>query len=147
MNTNLLKYLVTLVMMAASLAAEVCAGAGPASVPASRPAPGSVSTTRPSSEQMRHMVVQQSHPVLARRREAIRQLAEWGPAAFPELRKVTQSSDHEAALSASELLKELQRAILIGAEIRLEVDRGRAAWNEPITLTVHAVNPNGDEII
>lgn len=52
----------------------------------------------------------------------------------------------EAALSARDLLAELQSAILIGAQVRLEVDRARVPWDETINLTVHAFNPTGEPI-
>lgn len=117
---------------------------GPASSPASQP---TTQPARPTAEQIRKAVRELSHPVHVRRRAAIRQFAEWGPMAFPELRRVISSSDHEAALSARDLLAELQSAILIGAQIRLELDRTRAAWNEPIALVVHASNPSSDPIV
>lgn len=59
---------------------------------------------------------------------------------------MAKSGGLEAALSARDLLAELQSAILIGARVRLEVDRARVAWNEPFTLTVQALNPTGEKI-
>ncbi|HQE43410.1 MAG TPA: hypothetical protein PLM77_09455 [Phycisphaerae bacterium] len=111
----------------------------PASQPASRPA-------RPSPERIATVVRQLSHPAYARRRAAIRQLAEWGPVAFPALRQAAQSKDLETALLARDLLAELQSAILIGAQVRLEVNPPRVPWDEPFTVTVHVFNPTGEPI-
>ncbi|MEP0844098.1 MAG: hypothetical protein HRF43_15455 [Phycisphaerae bacterium] len=122
------------------VAAQTYPASAPASAPSTRPA-------GPTVEQIRQTIRQLSHPVHARRRAAVRQLAEWGPVAFPELRTVARSGDTEAALSAQELLRELRSAILIGAEVRLEVDRSKAAWNQPITLIVHARNPSSEAIV
>jgi hypothetical protein len=107
----------------------------PTSTPASAPA-------EPSAAEIRQAVKQLKHPSPAKRREAIRQLAAWGPITFPELRKAAQGSDLEAALSARTLLNELQAAIMLGGRVRLEVDRARIAWDEPFALTVHAHNPS-----
>lgn len=120
-------------------APAVPAASAPASAPASRPAP--------TAAEIRAAVRLLSHPAPARRRAAIRQLAEWGPAAFPELRRVAKSADFEAAISARDLLKELEPAILIGARVRLEVKPARVRWDEPITLTVHAANPTAERIL
>ena len=107
--------------------------ADPQTRPSTRPAP--------SRDEIRRAVRQLNHPNLTQRRKAIRQLAEWGPLAFGELREAANSSSLESALSARDLLQELEEAILIGAEVRLEVDRQRLAWNEPLTLRVRAHNP------
>ncbi len=115
--------------------------AGFAESAASRPGTAPAGTpVAPSTEQIRQVIGQLNHPVLIRRRAAIRQLAEWGPLVFPELRRAAAGSNLEAALSARDLLAELESAILIGAKVRLSVDRARVAWNEPITLSVHAHN-------
>jgi hypothetical protein len=122
-----------------SLALGALITAAPASQPASW-------AGRPSEMQIREMIRQLNHPIHARRRAAIRQLAEWGPVAFPELRQAAKSGNMETALSARELLGELESAVLIGAQVRLEVDRPRIAWNEGFTLTVHALNSTGEKI-
>ena len=106
----------------------------PTSAPASAPA-------EPSVAEIRAAVKQLKHPSPAKRRDAIRQLAAWGPITFPELRKAAQGSDLEAALSARTLLTELQAAIMLGGRVHLEVDKTRVAWDEPFTLTLHAHNP------
>jgi hypothetical protein len=116
-------------------------------------------TTRPSEDEVRRAVRQLNHPSLSQRRAAIRRLAGWGPLAFPELRRASKSGNLEAALSARDLLEELESAILIGADVRLEVSQTRPlagettrpltaeasapriAWDEPITITVCATNP------
>src|SRR5690606_2720089 len=81
-----------------------------------------------------------NHPSITQRRAAIRQLAEWGPVIFPDLRRAASSSDLEAALSARDLLTELESAIFLGARVRLEVSRQRVRWDEPFSLTVIATN-------
>lgn len=111
----------------------------PASQPATRP-------VAPTEAQVEQAIRQLNHPAHARRRAAIRQLAEWGPVVFPQLRRAAKSDNTETAISARELLHELESAILIGAYVSLEVDRPRVAWNEPFTLTVHAVNPTNEKI-
>src|SRR5690606_2863682 len=58
-----------------------------------------------TAETIRSTVRQLSHPSPARRRAAIRQLAEWGPVAFPELKRVAGSGNLESALLARDLLE------------------------------------------
>lgn len=103
------------------------------SSPASAPA-------TPSADQIRAAVRMLNHPSVSRRQAAIRKLAEWGPLAFAELRKAAADRNLEAALSARDLLAELESAILLGARVRLEVSRSRVAWNEAFDLTVIAEN-------
>lgn len=112
---------------------------GPTAVSTATAPSGQVSP--PDDSQVRHMVRQLNHPSPVRRRAALRQLAAWGPFAFNELRRAAEGPDHEAALSAQALLAEFQAAILIGGQVRLEVDRSRIAWDEPFTLTVRVKNP------
>jgi hypothetical protein len=92
------------------------------------------------------MIDQLSHPAPDRRADAIRQLAKWGPAAFPELRRAAKEADLETALSARDLLRELEGAILIGARVRLQAEPAQATWNEPVTLIVTVHNPTADPI-
>ncbi len=92
------------------------------------------------------MIDQLSHPLPAKRSDAIRQLADWGPFAFPELRKAARDADLETALSARDLLGELENAVLIGARVRLHVEPGRAAWDEPVSLVIQVHNPTEDPI-
>ena len=87
-----------------------------------------------------------NHPSPSRRRAAIRQLAGWGPVAFPELRRAVKGKNHEAALAARELLDDLEPAILLGALVRLEPSRTRVAWDEPFDLILHVQNPTGGEL-
>ncbi len=115
------------------------ASTGPTAVSTST-APSSQASP-PDDTQVRQMVRQLNHPSPARRTAALRQLAAWGPFAFNELRRAADGPDHEAALSAQALLAELQAAILIGGQVRLEVDRSRIGWDEPFTLTVRVKNP------
>lgn len=109
--------------------------AAPQTRPSTRPAP--------TPDEIRRAVRQLNHPSVTQRRAATRQLAEWGPLAFGELRQAAASPALESALAARDLLRELEAAVLIGAEVRLEVDRTRIAWDEPVTLRVHARNPTG----
>ena len=76
----------------------------------------------------------------------MRQLAEWGPLAFAELRRAASGGDLEAAILARDLLAELEETVLIGAHVRLEVNRARVAWDEPVTLTIHAHNPTAGPV-
>lgn len=139
------------------LAAALVWGVGVAGEPATRPAGEPVSVTTapagadwipaiPTDEEVRRVVRELSHPSSSKRREAVRQLAAWGPAAFGELRRAAGGSDFEAALAARDLLAELESAILIGARIRLEVTPSSVAWNEPFTLTIVAHNPTPSSI-
>lgn len=110
------------------------------SQPASNPSAATRPAGAPAPEAIRKVVRDLNHPQPARRRAAIRQLAEWGPLAFPELRAAIARGSHEEALSARALLQELEGAILIGATVCLQLDRTRIAWDEPVTLTVIAEN-------
>src|SRR5262245_52041125 len=93
-----------------------------------------------SQDQIRSAIRDLNHPAIARRRAAIRQLAGWGPVAFPELRQAAQDRNLEAALSARTLLAELESALMLGARVRIELNKSRVAWNEPVNLTVFADN-------
>ncbi len=73
----------------------------------------------------------------------MRQLAAWGPLAFGALRQAASGPDLEAALVARDLLDELETAVLIGAQVRIEVNRARVNWDEPVTLVLSAHNLTG----
>ncbi len=105
-----------------------------ASQPSSRPG-------RPAEADIRNAIRQLTHPVHSRRRAAIRKLAEWGPWAFPELRRAAAGGNLETAISARDLLAELEAAPLVGSDVRLLVDRPRLAWDQPLMLTIVAQNP------
>lgn len=135
-----LAFVVTMVLMICFASATF---AQSTTRPATQPASASASApAEPTAAEIRQAVKQLKHPSPAKRREAIRQLAAWGPITFPELRKAAQGSDLEAALSARTLLNELQAAIMLGGRVRLEVDKPRVAWDEPFTLILHAYNPS-----
>jgi len=104
--------------------------------------PAASQPAAPTEQQIRREVVALSHPSRNRRMAAIRQLAGWGPLSFAELRRAAKEGSFEAALSARDLLSELESAILIGAQIRLEFSTARASWEEPVTLTVRMQNPS-----
>lgn len=112
-------------------------GAEDAPDPASDPA---VKTSPPTDNDLNTEIQALNHPLPVRRRQAVRQLANWGPLAFERLRAVTAGPDLEAALLARDLLDELGEVVLIGSQVVLEVDRHRIAWHEPIALTVRVVN-------
>lgn len=108
------------------------------------PAPA-VTTTQPSpptEAELREMVGRLGHPLHAIRQTATRRLAEWGLAAVPTLRETAKGTDLEAALSASQLLAEMQVMLFLSAEVRLSVDRPEVAWNEPFDLIVRVHNPS-----
>lgn len=134
-----------LLVIAAFLLVFGAAAVGDASstAPASAPA---VARSRPSEAEIRRAVRRLNHPLRARRREAIRQLAEWGPLAFDELRRAARGPDLEAAILAKDLLAELESAILLGADVHLSIDKARVAWDEPFTLTVRAASPVAKEM-
>lgn len=119
------------------------AGGGTASRPASMP---STQSLCPSDVEIRQTVRLLNHPSPARRREAVRRLAGWGPVTFPELRRVAAGDKHETALAARELLEELEPAILFGAQVRLEASRTRTRWDEPFDLIVHVRNTTDTEM-
>ncbi len=106
------------------------------SAPSTSTAPAAAST-----DDVRRAVRDLNHPAVSRRRAAIRQLAEWGPQVFPELRRAARERNLEGALSALDLLEELEAAIFLGARVRLSLSQTDIAWNEPLTLTVTAANP------
>lgn len=126
------RYFASLILCAAALA-------GPTSAPASRPA-------LPSNQEIRRTIGQLNHPSPSKRRAAIRQLAEWGPIAFEELKHAATASNIEVALSARDLLEELKSAILVGAEIRLQLSREQIGWKDPVSLTVIARNSTAGEV-
>jgi hypothetical protein len=112
------------------------------SQPATHPA-----VAPPSAQEIRRAIRDLNHPTVTKRRAAIKQLAEWGPVAFPELRRAAEDRGNvEAALSARDLLSELESAILLGARVRLEVSKRSIAWDEPLDLTVIAQNPTGSPL-
>jgi hypothetical protein len=95
----------------------------------------------PSTQEIQLAIRDLNHPALSKRRAAIRRLAHWGPLAFPELRRASQDRNLESALSARDLLRELESALLLGAGVRLEVSKPSIAWDEPFSVTVVADNP------
>jgi len=95
----------------------------------------------PDASLIRGAVRELNHPSPARRRVALRRLAEWGPFAFEELREAAAGPDHESALAARGLLTEFESAVLVGGLVSLEVDRPAVAWNEPVALLVRVKNP------
>lgn len=126
-------------MVLATVAGSLADGPAGESKAATRPAP-------PTEQMIRATVQQLHHPVASKRRLAVRQLAEWGPIAFPELRRAAEGTDLEAALSARDLLEELESAILIGADVHIEAHPARTAWDQPLTLVVTASNPTDASI-
>lgn len=100
----------------------------------------------PASGAVQQAIRRLNHPLLAKRREAIRQLAGWGPVVFPALREAAGGDRLETAISARELLAELQAALFLGAQVRLEVAPRRVAWDEPFELRVRAINPTAGPI-
>ena len=131
-------YLMLPLAVVASAGAIALGAEAPASSPASAPA---TRPEAPSRAEIRQAVRQLNHPIVAKRRAAIRQLARWGPLTFEELRRAAGGRNLEAAILARDLLAELERTILCGAEVRLEVNRSRVGWDEPFMLTVRAHNP------
>jgi len=110
--------------------------------PATTTSPVPANQTAPPDEtQIRQAVRLLSHPSPAQRKAAARRIAAWGRLPFGELQKAAAGADLEAALSARELLTELDSAILIGGQVTLGVDRPRIAWDQPITLAVRVNNP------
>ena len=101
----------------------------------------------PSPTEIRQTVRQLNHPSPTQRGKALRKLAYWGPLAFGELRRAAEGTDFEAALSARELLQELESAAFFGSQVHLKVDRQRMAWHESVTLTVHVENPSSAPIL
>lgn len=111
---------------------------GPATTTSPGPAP---QAALPDEAQIRPAVRLLSHPSPAQRKAAARRIAAWGRLSFGELQKAAAGPDLEGALSARELLAELDSAILVGGQVTLGVDRPRIAWDQPITLTVRVSNP------
>ncbi|HSW47364.1 MAG TPA: hypothetical protein VLM89_17510 [Phycisphaerae bacterium] len=95
----------------------------------------------PGLAEVRRVVGQLGHPSPTRRKAAMRQLAAWGPLACDALREAAGADDLETALSARDLLAQIESAFFLGAEIRLEVGRPRIAWDEATTLAFRVRNP------
>lgn len=95
----------------------------------------------PTEEQIRTAIRELNHPSPGRRREAVRQLAEWGPLAFNELGRVAAGPDLEPALLARDLLREMGEVLFVGGRVRLEANRTRIRWDQPFNLVVHVDNP------
>lgn len=123
-------------------------GAEPAaSAPAVPDLPSLPRASRPDPKQVSAAVHDLNHPSPSRRRQAVRQLAAWGPLAFDELNRAADGPAFESALLARDLLRELGNVFFVGAEVRLEVDRHEFAWDEPITLTVHVLNRSAGPVL
>jgi len=103
--------------------------------------------TPPSEQEIRQAIRDLNHPSPARRREAVRRLADWGPLAFDALGKVAAGSELEPALLARDLLREMGEVLFVGGRVRLEVDRERIRWDEPFALTVHVHNPTPGPVV
>lgn len=126
-------------------------GAIAAAPPAgSQPAPASTqasSATAPTEAEMRQAIRELNHPSPTKRRDAVRRLADWGPLAFDALAKVAAGPDLEPALLARDLLEQMGEVLFIGARVRLEADRTRIKWDEPVNLTLQVENPTPAAII
>src|SRR6478752_349661 len=86
-------------------------------------APATAPASAPSPEEIKRAIRDLNHPAPSKRRTAIRRLAHWGPLAFGELRRAAQDRNIESALSARDLLKELESALLLGARVRLQASK------------------------
>jgi hypothetical protein len=62
--------------------------------------------------------------------------------AFNELKEAAEGPNLESALSARDLLKELESALLLGAEVQLKLSTARIRWDEACSLTVVVRNPS-----
>ncbi len=100
----------------------------------------------PSASEVREAIADLSNPRPARRRAAARQLASWGPAVIPDLRRVAAEADLETALLARALLSDLEQALFSGAQIRLRAEPSKARWNEAVRLVVEVHNPSAAPI-
>src|SRR5690554_5831938 len=94
---------------AAFAAASSNSAASPgATAPADAARP--VASTRPvppGEDQIRQAIRDLNHPSPSRRREAVRQLADWGPLAFDALAQVAAGPELEPALLARDLLRQM----------------------------------------
>jgi hypothetical protein len=123
--------------------------------PSTRPVGGGPVTTQsapaavtvPTEQEIRLAIRDLNHPSPARRRAAVQRLAEWGPLAFDALGKVASGTELEPALLARDLLREMGEVLFIGARVRLEIDRDRVRWDEPVTLSVVVENPSSTPIV
>jgi hypothetical protein len=122
----------------------VIAGSVQAAEPTSGPAESAASrpVELPSPDAVQRAIRQLNHPLPAKRQEAVRQLSLWGPLAFEHLEQVAAGADLESALLARDLLREMGEVLFVGAQVRLEADRTRIRWDEPVALTVEVRNPN-----
>lgn len=116
--------------------------------PGPRDAPAATQPAQaPGEDEIRAAIRDLNHPSPARRRDAVGKLADWGPLAFDALRKVADGPDLEPALLAGDLLAEMGEVLFVGGQVRLEVDRNRIAWNEPVMITVRIDNPTPGEVM
>ncbi|MBN1490451.1 MAG: hypothetical protein JXA69_11095 [Phycisphaerae bacterium] len=105
-------------------------------------------TTQPASpDVIAELVARLGKGSYRQREQAVRQIAELGPAALPALRHQVRSTRHEAALAARELIEELDGVLFTGVSLRLELDPPRARWNEPFRLRVIAENRSDYEAL
>lgn len=97
--------------------------------------------SEPGEQQIRRMVHRLNHPLPTQREAAVQQLAAWGPRCLPSLYEAAKGTSLEAALSARDLIAELQAVYLLGAHITLKTSKQQVAWDEPFDLTVQVNNP------
>ncbi|HOJ72441.1 MAG TPA: hypothetical protein PLV57_07380 [Phycisphaerae bacterium] len=134
---------------AAFAAASSNSAASPgATAPADAARP--VASTRPvppGEDQIRQAIRDLNHPSPSRRREAVRQLADWGPLAFDALAQVAAGPELEPALLARDLLRQMGEVLFVGARVRLEADHTHIRWDQPVNLSVHVDNPTPARVV
>ncbi len=84
-------------------------------------------------------------PAFSKRTFATRRLCSIGSAALGALRGAANGEDAETSLRARKLLSTLSQVWFSGVEIRLDADKKRFEWNEPMALSVILTNRSAYE--
>ena len=101
-----------------------------------------------SAAQVQSWIEQLSHPDFHVRQQAVGRLYAAGPAVLKQLDQLIQeSNDFEAVLRAKALINRIQQLYLVGAQVKLEVDKKEVRWDEPFTLRVTLTNPSDFPIL
>jgi len=116
----------------------------PQSQPTSAGSTGSPTSAASAAEtvedEIRALVTRLGDPSYAVRTEATRRLCMMGQRAIPALHRAADSGEFEIALGVRNILEVLDSLYFGGCSIRLDADRTRLAWDEPIELAVSIRN-------
>jgi len=108
----------------------------PTSAGSTDPPTSAASAAETVENEIGALVPRLGDPSYAVRTEATRRLCMIGQRAIPALRRAADSGEFEVSLRSRNILEVLDSLYFGGCSVRLDADRTRLAWDEPIELVV-----------